>query len=71
MREYFWSGRQAGGRTVIERPCNLLFSAKISSRILDICNSSTLMLHVEIRLGRGFLCLRTEPYGTSRAVREM
>ena len=36
MRAYFWRSRQTDGRSVIGRPCNLLFSAKISSRILGI-----------------------------------
>jgi hypothetical protein len=71
MGACFWCSRQTGDRTVIERPCNLLFSAKISSRILDICSTSTLMLHVEVRLGQGFVCLRTESSGIARAVREM
>jgi len=72
MRACFRRSGQTGGRTVIERPCNLLLSVKISARILDIiCNTSTLMLHVEIRLGQGVVCLRTESSGTARAVREM
>jgi hypothetical protein len=72
VRTCFWRRRQTGGITVIERPCNLFFSAKISSRVLDIvCNTSNSILLVEVRLGQGFLCLRTESSGIARAVREL
>lgn len=71
-RACFWRSRQTGSRTVIERPCNLLFGAKISSHILDIvCNTSTLMLLIEVRLGQGFVCFRTESSGVARAMPEL
>ena len=70
VRACLWRSRQTGGRTVIERPCNLLFSAKISPRILDIvCNTSTLMLLLEVRLRQGFVCLRTESSGSMCSAR--
>jgi hypothetical protein len=64
--------RQAGGRTVTHRPCKLLFSAKISSRIVDIiCHTSALLLLVGLRSGQGLVCLRTETCGITGGVREL